>query len=99
MHPILQPVTNFISLPLLELQSISIWADPNTTLSLIKSHLSTLPGVKEDDFALKLGSWNMEYMWEAKAKHFLDTYQEIVKRHHLLAVQEVTKAGLALISQ
>jgi len=38
-------------------------------------------------------------MWQAKAKHFLDTYREITSRHHLLAVQEVTKRGLATIAK
>jgi hypothetical protein len=84
---------------LLPLQTDSIWSNPESVLSFVKEHIDHLPAAKADDPLLRLGSWNMEYMFQAKAKHFLETYREVTGRHHLLAVQEVTTKGLSTIAQ
>ncbi len=77
----------------------TVWAEADAVLSAVKRRLISLPPVQTNDLVIKLGCWNMEYMWQAKAKHFLDTYREIASRHHLFAVQEVTARGLDTIAQ
>ncbi len=81
----------------LDRQIKSAWSNTQTVLSVVRKRLARLPLVDAIDQKIALGSWNMEYMWQAKAKHYLDVYKEIVLRHHILAVQEATARGLATI--
>ena len=80
-------------------QAATVWAEPNIVLSMVKRRLINLPQAQINDLAFRIGSWNMEYMWQAKAEHFLDTYREIISRHHILAAQEVTPPALATIAK
>jgi len=85
--------------PCLFSQPETIWADPSLVLAMIKEQLADLNRVSSNDSGIILACWNAEYLWQAKADHFFDTYQEIISRHHLLAMQEVSPRGLALLGQ
>lgn len=77
----------------------SVWSDAAVVLPLVKNHLKHLAPVNALDQKIVFGSWNMEYMWQAKAQHYLDVYKEIISRHHILAVQEATARGLSTIGK
>ncbi len=75
----------------------SIWADPRLTLELIKNELTPQNIALPESAEIFLGSWNTEYLWQAKAEHFIETYALIAAKHHLLALQEVSPSGLLAI--
>jgi hypothetical protein len=75
----------------------TVWADSNSVLATVNQQLINLPLANINDQHITLGSWNAEYLWQAKANHFMSSYQQIVKRHHILALQEVSIAGLSII--
>ncbi len=74
----------------------NIWSSPDSVLATVNNQLVNLPMAKASDLPLTLGSWNAEYLWRAKANHFISSYQQIAKRHHLLALQEVSSTGLSI---
>lgn len=43
--------------------------------------------------------WNMEFLDETKARFFLDTYELILRKGHILAGSEVTLKGLKVIAK
>jgi exonuclease III len=77
----------------------TIWADPQLALELVKKELLPLNPALPNSTNISFGSWNTEYLWQAKAKHFIETYAEIASKHHVLALQEVSWPGLAIIAQ
>ncbi len=75
------------------------WSDSKEVLALVQNDLSGLDTVSSTDSHITLASWNTEYLWQAKANYFIDTYAEIISKHHILALQEVSQWGLAVLSQ
>jgi len=86
----------FDSEPILNLNNN--WSDPELTLEIVNSKLKGLETVALNDHRIIAGSWNAEYLWQAKANHFITSYLQILKRHHILALQEVSAAGLSVLS-
>lgn len=67
-------------------------------LSEVRKQLRGLGAAEPGGRLLTIGAWNMEFLNATKSLYFLDSYKEILLRHHLLAVEEVDKAGLEIIA-
>ncbi len=76
-----------------------ILPDAKIVFAEIRRQLSDLDIADATSKALSVGAWNMEFFNWAKANYFIDTYKEIVSRHHFLAVEEVTAPGLAALAR
>ncbi len=81
-----------------EYEQSSVWASSNSVLATVNQQLINLPLANLNDQHITLGSWNTEYLWQAKANYFKSSYKQIIKRHHILALQEVSSAGLSTIA-
>jgi hypothetical protein len=83
----------------LALQLIRPLPDPSLAFREVIRELRGLEIAERNSRTLSLGAWNMEFLNSAKAEYFLDSYKEIVLRHHLLGVEEVNHPGLAAIGK
>lgn len=71
---------------------------PGLVLTEVQKQLRGLSMAEAAGCPLTIGAWNMEFLNASKSLYFLDSYKEILLRHHLLAVEEVDKAGLEIIA-
>jgi endonuclease/exonuclease/phosphatase family metal-dependent hydrolase len=79
--------------------AIELWASPDTVQAVVEEHLQLLQPATNSDRCLKIASWNAEYLWQHKAAYFLRSYETILEKHHIIALQEISSAALSLISQ
>ena len=77
----------------------ALCADPQLVFQLVKKELTPLAIARANSPEISFASWNAEFLWQAKAKHFIETYTEIISKHHLLALQEVSVQGISLLSK
>lgn len=73
--------------------------DARVIYSEVARELKGMPLAQITGEHLALGAWNMEFLTWAKATYFLDSYKEVVLRHHLLAVEEANTPGLATLAR
>lgn len=84
--------------PIYPFEQALAWADPIATLIVVNQLVGSLPDAQFLSNEINLGTWNGEYLWQFKAKYFAESYKVITKKYHLLAVQEISPAGLARIA-
>ena len=75
------------------------WPRAELILPEVMQRLNGLDKAESAGSILALGAWNMEFLNRLKAEYFLQSYKEIVLRHHLIAVEEVDDQGLGVLAE